>query len=303
MVNVVTCEWECPQATLHGYLKTPTESCLRRLGYGYAKDTIRRRPGSAQDTSTDTWRIRTYPPRILDVSCVRIRAVSSLQKHVHIYIYIYVRTYPRRIVSKGFLKLTYPRIVSVSKRILVSVSWQRRLLPIVSIFFRFSIGIRTDFRSDFWAIPTEVGPHRYYTRSQARLNTKADRGTASAALKSEFFTTKPFACDPSSLPKYPPSKEMDAKMRDEECRRQRAAGGKVRISDGTRKTGIRDRESRAVPAPEANAELPMNLQKRRLLSQSNAKSKSEKFPPPHEDGAVGFPIEPRGDGQQSFQHQ
>ncbi|XP_057868180.1 probable serine/threonine-protein kinase At1g54610 isoform X1 [Cryptomeria japonica] len=130
-----------------------------------------------------------------------------------------------------------------------------------------------------------------------------DRGTASSALKSEFFTTKPYACDPSSLPKYPPSKEMDAKMRDEESRRQRAGGGKVRTGDGTRKTGIRDREGRAVPAPEANAELPMNLQKRRLISQSNAKSKSEKFPPPHEDGAVGFPIEPRGNGQPSFQLQ
>lgn len=35
----------------------------------------------------------------------------------------------------------------------------------------------------------------------------------------QFFTTKPFACDPSSLPKYPPSKEFDAKLRDEEARR------------------------------------------------------------------------------------
>ena len=48
----------------------------------------------------------------------------------------------------------------------------------------------------------------------------ANRGTASSSsLKSEFFTTKPYACDPSSLPKYPPTKEMDAKMRDEESRR------------------------------------------------------------------------------------
>lgn len=35
----------------------------------------------------------------------------------------------------------------------------------------------------------------------------------------QFFTTKPFACDPSSLPKYPPSKEIDAKLREEEARR------------------------------------------------------------------------------------
>lgn len=35
----------------------------------------------------------------------------------------------------------------------------------------------------------------------------------------QFFTTEPHACDPSSLPQYPPSKEMDAKRRDEEARR------------------------------------------------------------------------------------
>ncbi|EYU41698.1 hypothetical protein MIMGU_mgv1a022432mg, partial [Erythranthe guttata] len=42
--------------------------------------------------------------------------------------------------------------------------------------------------------------------------------------RTEFFTTKSYACDPSSRPKYPPSKEMDAKHRDEEARRLRAAG-------------------------------------------------------------------------------
>jgi hypothetical protein len=35
----------------------------------------------------------------------------------------------------------------------------------------------------------------------------------------QFFTTEPFACEPSSLPKYPPSKEIDVKRRDEEARR------------------------------------------------------------------------------------
>lgn len=35
----------------------------------------------------------------------------------------------------------------------------------------------------------------------------------------QFFTTEPFACDPSSLPKSPPSKEMDLKLRDEAARR------------------------------------------------------------------------------------
>jgi serine/threonine protein kinase len=47
----------------------------------------------------------------------------------------------------------------------------------------------------------------------------ADRGTSTSALNSEFFTTEPLPCDPSSLPKYPPSKELNVKLRDEELRR------------------------------------------------------------------------------------
>ncbi|XP_008796211.1 probable serine/threonine-protein kinase At1g54610 [Phoenix dactylifera] len=116
-----------------------------------------------------------------------------------------------------------------------------------------------------------------------------ERQTASSALMTEFFTTKPYACEPSSLPKYPPSKEIDAKRRDEEARRLRAAGGRA-SGDGIRKTRTRDRAARAVGAPKANAELQANLDRRRLITYANAKSKSEKFPPPHQDGALGFPL-------------
>ncbi|XP_022719252.1 probable serine/threonine-protein kinase At1g54610 isoform X1 [Durio zibethinus] len=116
----------------------------------------------------------------------------------------------------------------------------------------------------------------------------AERLTATAALSSEFFTTEPYACEPSSLPKYPPSKEMDAKRRDDEARRIKAANKAQ--GDGARKTRTRDR-ARAIPAPEANAELQSNLdQRRRLITHANAKSKSEKFPPPHQDGALGYPL-------------
>ncbi|WVZ56931.1 hypothetical protein U9M48_007395 [Paspalum notatum var. saurae] len=115
----------------------------------------------------------------------------------------------------------------------------------------------------------------------------ADRLTATFALRSDFFTTEPFAFKPSSLPKYPPSKEIDAKRRDEEARRVRTAGGK---GDGAKKTRTRDRP-KAVPAPEANAELQVNIDKRRFITHANAKSKSEKFPPPHQDGAVGVPLD------------
>ncbi|KAL5196035.1 putative serine/threonine-protein kinase [Glycine soja] len=105
----------------------------------------------------------------------------------------------------------------------------------------------------------------------------AERKSATNALRSEFFTTEPYACDPSSLPKYPPTKEMDAKRRDDETRRSRVAG-KAHV-DGAKKHRTRDRAVKAAPAREGNAEL-----------QSNIDSKSEKFPPPHEDGQLGFPL-------------
>ncbi|KAJ6802798.1 putative protein kinase superfamily protein [Iris pallida] len=117
----------------------------------------------------------------------------------------------------------------------------------------------------------------------------ANRLSATAALNSEFFTTPPYACEPSSLPQYPPSKEMDAKLRDAEARRLRAARGRAN-GDGTKKSRTRDRAPRAFPAPEANAELQANLDRRRLITHANGKSKSAKFPPPHQDGALGYAL-------------
>lgn len=32
------------------------------------------------------------------------------------------------------------------------------------------------------------------------------------------------------------------------------------------------------------------MQRRRLITHANAKSKSEKFPPPHQDGGLGVPL-------------
>ncbi|CAM8980108.1 unnamed protein product [Rhodiola kirilowii] len=125
-----------------------------------------------------------------------------------------------------------------------------------------------------------------------------DRGTATAALCSEFFWTEPLPCEPSSLPTYPPSKEMDVKLRDEEARRKKG-GGKSNAGVG-RKVRHRDRTGRAMPAPEANAELQTNIDKWRLVNPENAKSKSEKFPPPHQDGSVGFPVDKSQNGPISF---
>ncbi|XP_071702602.1 probable serine/threonine-protein kinase At1g54610 [Rutidosis leptorrhynchoides] len=115
-----------------------------------------------------------------------------------------------------------------------------------------------------------------------------DRGSATSTLNSNFLTSNPYACEPSELPKYPPSKEIDVKLREEEARRQRGLSGKSHAPDGYRRTRARERVSRAVPAPEANAEIQSNLDRRRVITEANAKSKSEKFPPPHQDAAVGY---------------
>ncbi|PAN30661.1 hypothetical protein PAHAL_5G350400 [Panicum hallii] len=129
----------------------------------------------------------------------------------------------------------------------------------------------------------------------------AERQTATAALHSDFFSTEPYACDPSSLPTYPPSKEMDAKLRDEEARRLRAA---AKAKGEAKRTRPRDRSHRAGPAPEANAEIQANLdQRRRMITHANAKSKSEKFPPPHQDGAMGNPLGSCRHMEPMFEHQ
>ncbi|GMN42180.1 hypothetical protein TIFTF001_011391 [Ficus carica] len=61
------------------------------------------------------------------------------------------------------------------------------------------------------------------------------RGTASSALISQYFRTQPLACDPSTLPKYPPNKEIDAKNREDELRRK----------PGTKQTGASRKPRRA----------------------------------------------------------
>ncbi|KAL1095435.1 hypothetical protein V6Z11_D06G156500 [Gossypium hirsutum] len=86
-----------------------------------------------------------------------------------------------------------------------------------------------------------------------------EQNTVTAAHNSEFFMTEPYACNPSSLPKYPPSKEIDVKLRDEKARRQRNIAGKVNAVDVTRRSKSHERPTRAVPAPEANAEIQANL--------------------------------------------
>ncbi|KAF8087499.1 hypothetical protein N665_0583s0008 [Sinapis alba] len=74
------------------------------------------------------------------------------------------------------------------------------------------------------------------------------RGSTSTTLNSKFFTTEPLPCDVSSLPKHPPSKELDAKVRDEEARRKRADTVKGRGAESVRRVS-RDFKS-TVTTPE-----------------------------------------------------
>ncbi|KAJ8484232.1 hypothetical protein OPV22_016717 [Ensete ventricosum] len=110
-----------------------------------------------------------------------------------------------------------------------------------------------------------------------------NRGTAASALESEFFRTKPLACDPSSLPKYPPSKEYDAKLRDEEIRRQRAEATKGRSETA----GPGRRETKGMAMPGANMEL--QKQQAQAYNAQDAESRS------------GVPIDsPVGTAQNGF---
>ncbi|KMT17323.1 hypothetical protein BVRB_2g040160 [Beta vulgaris subsp. vulgaris] len=59
-----------------------------------------------------------------------------------------------------------------------------------------------------------------------------------------LFNTMPYACDPSSLPTYPPNKEIDAKSREESRRRKTN-----RIQDSTSSSRMHRRGRKGLPEP------------------------------------------------------
>ncbi|KAK4417633.1 protein IMPAIRED IN BABA-INDUCED STERILITY 1 [Sesamum alatum] len=84
------------------------------------------------------------------------------------------------------------------------------------------------------------------------------RGTAAAALESEYFTTKPCPCDPSSMPKYPPNKEIDAKNREEARRKKSSTMARAEVGPRyprrVRKTLHESSDfSKVIPAEEVEA--------------------------------------------------
>lgn len=125
----------------------------------------------------------------------------------------------------------------------------------------------------------------------------AERGTATAALNSEFFTTEPYACEPSSLPQYPPTKEKDRNMRVAKTRRQRKVNGKENC-EATKK--VRFGRHLSCELQDVITEPYVKQDLRKLVTNSSISSRAKKFPPPHLDAAIGFPRDVLHEGTESF---
>ncbi|KAL2231816.1 probable serine/threonine-protein kinase At1g09600 [Sesamum indicum] len=109
-----------------------------------------------------------------------------------------------------------------------------------------------------------------------------ERGTASSALKSEFFTSNPLPCEPSNIPSYPPSKELDAKIREEEAKKRKAESVKGHGAD----TRSHSRQQKAVAEGQGQS----------------SKFTSYKYNP-QEGSGTGFPMEPpRGNLNNGYSH-
>uniref|UniRef100_A0A1J3D0Y2 Putative serine/threonine-protein kinase n=3 Tax=Noccaea caerulescens TaxID=107243 RepID=A0A1J3D0Y2_NOCCA len=115
------------------------------------------------------------------------------------------------------------------------------------------------------------------------------RGSAASSLRSEFFTTEPLPANPSNLPRYPPSKELDAKLRNEEAR-------KLRVEDNNKRRGG-ETVTRGRPKDLKTAQTPEFM----AAGQSKVTCISHKFKT-DEDGGTGFRIEPPRRGIQQNGH-
>lgn len=120
------------------------------------------------------------------------------------------------------------------------------------------------------------------------------RGTATDALNSEFFRTEPYACEPSSLPRYPPCKEIDVKLKYEKHKRKLRANESVERQKTTRKPTSQN-PGRRVFTPDVNNKPQANPNIPRLVT-STSTTKLERFPPPHLDASIGFSLDSSADG-------
>lgn len=91
--------------------------------------------------------------------------------------------------------------------------WRTSRLPLATMFKP-----QQPYDSTLWERCSELPKSAVDLIESLLAIQPAKRGTAASALDSEYFNTRPYACDPSSMPKYPPNKEMDAKAREDERR-------------------------------------------------------------------------------------
>ncbi|KAG2302307.1 hypothetical protein Bca4012_060623 [Brassica carinata] len=125
--------------------------------------------------------------------------------------------------------------------------WRKLKLP-PSTAFRPALPYGRRVAEMFKDLPTNV-----LSLMEALLSIDPDRrGSAARALESEYFRTEPLACEPSSLPKYPPSKEIDAKLRDDAKRQQRPAQEKHERQDSQTR---RAHERKLIPPVKSNPSL------------------------------------------------
>ncbi|KAJ8485417.1 hypothetical protein OPV22_017902 [Ensete ventricosum] len=98
--------------------------------------------------------------------------------------------------------------------------WKKSKLPHATIFKPHN-HYKSNFQESFKNLPASA-----FSLLEKFLSIEPyKRGTAASALASEYFKTKPYACESSDLPKYPPTKEIDTKNYDEPHRRKVAGRG------------------------------------------------------------------------------
>ncbi|WCJ32360.1 Protein kinase superfamily protein [Euphorbia peplus] len=95
------------------------------------------------------------------------------------------------------------------------------------------------------------------------------RKSVEFALSTQFFTTDPLPCDPSTLPKYPPTKEFDARLRDHG--RRKGLGGKGHGHNTNRKTS---KDSKAMPRTNSEMIQPHNQSNSKLSNPAEEQSRN-----------------------------
>ncbi|KAK4713173.1 hypothetical protein R3W88_019080 [Solanum pinnatisectum] len=137
--------------------------------------------------------------------------------------------------------------------------WQKSKFPTAQIFKPIE-PYRRNFEATFHDVPAAA-----VRLMDTLLSIEAEyRGTAALALKSEFFTTEPFACDASSLPQCPPCRKINAQF----------YAKKTEIRGRRDRKYVRNR-IREIQVAEANAQLDSNMFRRKLLTQSKGQNRHD----------------------------